>query len=44
MKAINCCSTVRPNQKGVPSDFGRKLGLMFGEVKSRVKGDLRAVV
>jgi hypothetical protein len=26
-KAINCCGTgtVRPNQKGMPSDFGRKL-------------------
>jgi hypothetical protein len=26
-KAINCCGTVRPNQKGMPGGFGRKLGL-----------------
>jgi hypothetical protein len=24
-KAINCCDIVRPNQKGMPRDFGTKL-------------------
>jgi hypothetical protein len=44
MKAINCCGTVRSNQKGMPSDFGRKLRLKRGDKKTRVKGDLKAVV
>jgi hypothetical protein len=43
-KAINCYGTVRPNQKGMPSDFGMKLRLKWGDVKNRVKGDLTDVV
>jgi hypothetical protein len=43
-KAINCCGTVRPNQKGMPTAFGRKLKLKQSDIKTRVKGDLRAVV
>jgi hypothetical protein len=43
-KAINCCGTVRPNQKAMPSDFGRKLRLKWGDIKTRVKGDLTAIV
>jgi hypothetical protein len=41
-KAINCCGTVRPHQKVVPSNFGRKLRLKQGDIKTRVKGDLTA--
>jgi hypothetical protein len=43
-KAINCCGTVRPNRKGMPSDFGRKLRLKRGDIKTKVKGDLTAVI
>jgi hypothetical protein len=32
-KAINCCGTVRPNQKGMPRDFGTKLRLKRGDLK-----------
>jgi hypothetical protein len=42
-KAIYCCGFVRPNRKGMPSDFGRKLILKRGDIKTRVKGDLTAV-
>jgi hypothetical protein len=35
-KAISCCGTVRPNRKGMPRDFGTKLGLK--------RGDLTAIV
>jgi hypothetical protein len=38
MKAINCCGTVRMNRKGMPSDFGKKLRLKQGDVKTRVMG------
>jgi hypothetical protein len=44
MKAIKCCDTVRPNRKGMPSDFGRKLRLKRGYIKTGVKGNLTAVV
>jgi hypothetical protein len=45
MKALNYCGTVRPNQKGMPSDLGRKLGLKQCDIKkTRVKGSLTAVV
>jgi hypothetical protein len=38
-KAINCCGTVRPSGRGMPSDFGRKLRLKQGDIEARVKGD-----
>jgi hypothetical protein len=43
-KAINYCGTVRPNRKGMPSDFGRKLRLKQADTKTRVKDDLTAIV
>jgi hypothetical protein len=43
-KVTNCCGSVRPNRKGMPSDFGRKFGLKWGHIKTRVKGDLTAIV
>jgi hypothetical protein len=43
-KAINFCDSVRPNRKGMPSDFGRKLILKQGDIKTGVKGDLTDVV
>jgi hypothetical protein len=42
-KAINCCGTIRPNQKGMPSDFRRKLRLKRGDINTRVNGDMTAV-
>jgi hypothetical protein len=42
-KTINCCGSVRPNQKVMPSDFGRKLRLKQGDIKTEVKTDLAAV-
>jgi hypothetical protein len=44
MKTTNYCDTIKPNQKGMPSDFGKKLILKQGNIKTRVKGDLTAVV
>jgi hypothetical protein len=43
-KAINCCGTVRPNRKGMPRDFGTKLRLKRGDLKTRVRGDFAAIV
>lgn len=43
MKAINCCGTVKPNRKGMPSDFVKKLRLKRNDVKTGVKGDLTVV-
>jgi hypothetical protein len=42
---LNCCSTVRPNCKGMPDDFRSKtLKLKQGNVRVRKSGDMRAVV
>jgi hypothetical protein len=42
---INCCSTVRPNHKGMPDDFRSKtLRLKQGDIRARTYGDLTAVV
>jgi hypothetical protein len=41
-KTINCCGTIRPNGKVMPSNFGRKLRLKWGDIKTRVKCDLAA--
>jgi hypothetical protein len=37
-KAVNCCDTVRPNQKGIPRGFGRKLVLKWDNIMARVGG------
>jgi hypothetical protein len=37
-KIINCCDTVRPNQKGMPQDFGKRLQL--GDIKTWMRGNL----
>jgi hypothetical protein len=33
VKAINCCGTVTQYRKGMPSDFGRRLRLKWGDIK-----------
>jgi hypothetical protein len=43
MKALNCCHSVRPHRKVMPSDLGRRLILKWGNMKTKVKGDLTAV-
>jgi hypothetical protein len=43
-KAINFCGTVRPNRKEMPRDFGTKLRLKRGDLKTRVRGVLTAIV
>jgi hypothetical protein len=43
-KAINCCGTVRRNQKEISSDFEKNLNLKWGDIKTRVKGDLATIV
>jgi hypothetical protein len=40
VKAINCCGTVRPNQKGMHSDFRRKVRLKWSDIKTRVKANV----
>jgi hypothetical protein len=44
MKVIYCYGTIRPNQKVMPSDFGRILRLKQCDIKTRVKDDLAAAV
>jgi hypothetical protein len=43
-KAINCCGTVRQNRRGMPTDFQKTLKLTRGDIKTRIRGDLTAVV
>jgi hypothetical protein len=43
IKAINWRGTVRPNLKVMPSDFGKKCRLKWGDIKTRVKCNLTAV-
>jgi hypothetical protein len=43
-KAINCCGTVRQNRRGMPTDFQKTLKLTRDDIKTRVRGDLTAVV
>jgi hypothetical protein len=40
--ATNFCGTVRPNQKGMRSTFGKKL--KTEGIKTRVKGELTATI
>jgi len=42
---LNCCSTVRPNCKGIPDDFrSKKLKLKRGDIRVGTSGDMTAVV
>jgi hypothetical protein len=36
---VNSCGTVRPNQKGMPRDFGKKPKIEWGDIKTMVRGD-----
>lgn len=35
---------VRPNQKGMPRKFGRKIRLQLDDIMTRVRGDLTAAI
>jgi hypothetical protein len=43
-KAINFCGTVRLNRKGTPRDLGTKLKLKWGDLNTRVRGNLTSIV
>jgi hypothetical protein len=43
-KTINCCGTVRPNIKCMPKNFGEKIKTKSGDLKTKVKGNLTAIV
>ena len=42
-KTINCCGTVRPNNKGMPKNFGHEMKIKRGVLKTKVKGNLTAI-
>jgi hypothetical protein len=41
---LNCCRTVRPKRKGMLKNFGHKMKLKRGNLKTKVKGNLTAKV
>jgi hypothetical protein len=43
-KNINCCGIARPNRKGMPTDFEKELRVKRNDIKTRIRGDLTAVV
>ena len=43
-KTIYCCGTVRPNRKGMLKNFGHKMKLKKGELKTKMKGNLTGTV
>jgi hypothetical protein len=43
-KTINCCGDVRPNKKGIPMVFGKKLKMRQAGIKTKVMDDLTAIV
>jgi len=43
-KAVNCCGTVRPNRNRMPKNFGHKVNMKRGDLKTKVKGNLTTIV
>jgi hypothetical protein len=43
-KTTNSCGTARPNQKEMLQDFGKKLKMKLGDIQTRMRGDLTAIV
>jgi hypothetical protein len=41
---INCCGTVRPNRKGTLQNFGHKIKLKRGDLKTKGKGNFTATI
>jgi hypothetical protein len=42
-RKINCCGTVRLNQKGMPQEFRKTMKLTRGDIWNRVSGNLTAM-
>ena len=43
-KTINCCGAVTPKIKRIPKNFGEKMKMKSGDLKTKVKGNLTAIV
>ena len=43
-KTINCHGTVRPKRKGMPKNCGQKIKLKWGDIKTKVTGNLTAIL
>ena len=43
-KTINCCGAVTPKRKWMPMNFGEKMKMNCGDLKTKVKGNLTAIV
>ena len=44
IKPVDCCGTVGPNRKGMPKNFGHKVNMKKGDLKTKVKGNLTTIV
>ena len=43
-KTLNCYGTGRPNRKGMLKNFGHTMKVKSGDLKTKLKGNLRAIV
>jgi len=43
-KTVNCYGTGRPNRKGMLKNFGHIMKVKSGDLKTKLKGNLRAIV
>jgi hypothetical protein len=43
-KKINCCGSVRLNQKGMPQEFRNTLKLKQDDIRTRVRGNLTVMI
>ena len=43
-KTVNCYGTGRPNRKGVLKNFGHTMKVKSGDLKTKLKGNLRAIL
>jgi hypothetical protein len=43
-RKINCCGTVGLNQKGMPQEFRKTMKLTHGDIRTRVRGNLTAMI
>jgi hypothetical protein len=44
IRKINCCGTVRLNRKGMPQEFRKTMKLTWGDIRTRVRGNLTAMI
>jgi hypothetical protein len=43
-ESVNCCGTVRPNRKGMLKNFEHTMKLKSSDLKTKLKGNLRAIL